>query len=44
VDPAPIFAGHAEDPLFVTEGLTAGQQYLVYVSAVNATAQQMAAG
>jgi hypothetical protein len=35
VDPAPIFAGGAEDPLFVIEGLTAGQVYQVYVSAAN---------
>jgi len=39
VDPAPIAAGNAEDPLFVIEGLTAGQAYLVYVSAVNAGAE-----
>lgn len=55
VDPVPVYAGYASDPLFVTESLTAGQQYLVYVSAVNegaeselstpvsATAQQAAA-
>lgn len=35
VDPAPIAAGSSEDPLFVIEGLTAGQMYQVYVSAVN---------
>lgn len=55
VDPVPVYAGYAADPLFVTEGLTAGQEYLVYVSAVDegaeselsapvsATAQQSAA-
>lgn len=35
VDPAPIFAGTAEDPLFIITGLTAGQVYQVYVSAAN---------
>jgi hypothetical protein len=35
VDPAPIFAGGSEDPLFIIEGLTAGQVYQVYVSAAN---------
>ncbi len=39
VDPEPIFAGHASEPLFVTESLTAGQQYLVYVSATNEGAE-----
>jgi hypothetical protein len=38
VDPAPIAAGSAEDPLFVIEGLTAGQVYQVYVSASNSGA------
>lgn len=38
VDPAPIAAGSAEDPLFVIEGLTAGQLYQVYVSASNSGA------
>ena len=39
VDPAPIAAGSAEDPLFVLTGLTAGQVYQVYVSAVNEGAE-----
>ncbi len=39
LDPEPIFAGHAAEPLFVTESLTAGQQYLVYVSATNEGAE-----
>lgn len=38
VDPAPIAAGSAEDPLFVIEGLTAGQLYQVFVSATNSGA------
>ncbi len=39
VDPAPIFAGTADDPLFIIEGLTAGQIYQVYVSAANEGAE-----
>lgn len=35
LDPEPIYAGHATEPLFITGSLIAGQQYLVYVSAVN---------
>ena len=35
IDPEPIYTGHANDPLFVTTSLVAGQQYLVYVTAVN---------
>jgi hypothetical protein len=38
-DPEPIFAGNANDPLFVITGLEAGQTYLVYVSAVNEGAE-----
>ena len=41
VDPAPIFAGGSEDPLFVIEGLTAGQVYQVYVSAANDGAESL---
>lgn len=36
VDPEPILAGGATDPLFVITGLTPGQSYAVYVSATNA--------
>lgn len=39
LDPEPVLAGGADEPLFVTESLTAGQQYLVYVSAVNEGAE-----
>jgi len=41
VDPAPIFAGSAEDPLFVITGLTAGQVYQIYVSAANEGADSL---
>ena len=36
VDPEPISAGSATDPLFIISGLTPGQTYLVYASATNA--------
>jgi hypothetical protein len=39
LDPEPILAGSATEPLFVTEPLTAGQLYLVYVSATNEGAE-----
>lgn len=35
LDPEPVFAGSAFDPLFIITGLTPGQSYLVYVSATN---------
>lgn len=35
LDPEPIFAGSSTEPLFVTEPLTAGTVYLIYVSAIN---------
>lgn len=35
VDPEPIFAGSSTEPLFVTDPLTAGTVYQVYVSAIN---------
>ena len=35
IDSEPINAGDATDPLFLITGLTPGQTYLVYVSAVN---------
>ncbi len=35
LDPEPIEAGDAVDPLFIITGLTPGQQYIIYVSAVN---------
>lgn len=38
-DPEPHFAGSANDPLFVTEALEAGQTYLLYVSAANEGAE-----
>ena len=39
VDPEPIAAGSADEPLFVTDPLVAGQQYLIYVSALNEGAE-----
>ena len=36
LDPEPIHAGNATDPLFILSGLTPGQLYLVYTSATNA--------
>ncbi len=39
VDPEPILAGSASDPLFVITGLTAGQLYQVFVSATNEGAE-----
>lgn len=36
LDPEPLFAGSAVDPLFIITGLTPGQSYFVYVSATNA--------
>lgn len=39
LDPEPILAGSATEPLFVTEALTAGQLYQVYVSATNEGAE-----
>ncbi len=36
LDPEPIHAGNATDPLFILSGLAAGQAYLVYASAINA--------
>ena len=39
VDPEPILAGSATEPLFVSEPLEAGQVYQVYVSAVNEGAE-----
>ncbi len=36
LDPEPIHAGNAADPLFILGGLTPGQAYLVYTSATNA--------
>lgn len=41
VDPAPIFAGGAEDPIFVIPGLTAGQVYQIYVGASNEGAESL---
>lgn len=38
-DPEPIWAGSATDPLFVITGLTAGQNYQVFVSATNEGAE-----
>lgn len=35
LDPEPILAGSATEPLFITSPLTVGTVYLVYVSAVN---------
>ena len=39
LDPEPILAGSASEPLFVTEPLSAGQVYQVYVSATNEGAE-----
>lgn len=39
IDPEPVLAGSATEPLFLTEGLTAGQVYQVYVSAINEGAE-----
>lgn len=39
LDPEPILAGSASEPLFVTESLSAGQLYQVYVSATNEGAE-----
>lgn len=39
LDPEPIFVGHSTEPLFVTEPLTPGQTYVVYVSATNEGAE-----
>ncbi len=36
LDPEPIQAGSATDPLFIITGLVPGESYLVYVSATNA--------
>ena len=41
LDPVPLPAGTSEEPLFVTEPLVAGQEYLVYVSAVNEGAESL---
>lgn len=38
VDPEPVFAGRAENPLFIVTGLTAGTQYEVFVVASNESA------
>lgn len=35
LDPEPIFAGSATDPLFIISALAPGQAYLVYASATN---------
>ena len=39
LDPEPILVGNSSEPLFVTESLVAGQQYVIYVSAVNEGAE-----
>ena len=39
VDPEPIVAGTANDPLFNIAGLIPSQPYLIYVSAVNSGAE-----
>ncbi len=39
VDPEPIHVGSSAEPLFLTEALTAGQQYVVFISAVNEGAE-----
>jgi hypothetical protein len=39
IDPEPLLAGSSAEPLFVTEALTPGQAYVVYVSAVNEGAE-----
>ena len=39
LDPEPILAGSATEPLFVTEPLVAGQLYQIYVSAINEGAE-----
>lgn len=36
LDPEPLLAGSSTTPLFIITGLTAGQEYLLYVSATNA--------
>jgi hypothetical protein len=35
VDPVPVALGFAEEPLFISEPLVAGADYIVYVSASN---------
>jgi hypothetical protein len=39
LDPEPLLAGSATEPLFVTEPLVAGQVYQIYVSAINEGAE-----
>ncbi len=39
LDPEPVLAGGSDEPLFVTEPLTPGQVYQVFVSAVNEGAE-----
>jgi hypothetical protein len=39
IDPEPVDAGTASDPLFILTGLMPGQSYLVFVSAVNEGAE-----
>jgi len=39
IDPEPLLAGSAPEPLFIIEGLTAGQLYQVFVSATNEGAE-----
>ena len=41
LDPVPVPVGTSDEPLLVTEPLVAGQEYLVYVSAVNEGAESL---